>query len=256
MLRKFLFLMAPEGAGGASGGANEGEGEAPKHVTPDQLHAAMSDRLKRYDAKQEERFKAQAAENAELKGMLATLMERMPAAPAAGEGAAGKGGKGGEGEGGDKQTRKETADLRRKMEAMEAERTAEKAAARTAEERTALSSALTAAGITDTKSQKAAIALLYAEEKRVMRDESGAIMFKGFDKYGEEAIDDIAKGIKEWAATDDAKPFLPAKEVRGTGTKPASGARAGNPAKGATKEEKISEAHNVVFDALKGAFGA
>lgn len=251
-MRKFLFLMAPEGAGGASGGG-EGEGEQPKSLTHTDLHGALTDRFKRYDAKLDDRFKAIQAENAELKGMLASLAERFQAPAPGGEGPA-KPGKGDEG--GDKQTRKETAELRRKMETMEAERQAEKAAARTSEERTALQSALTAAGITDTRAQRAAIALLYTEEKRVARDADGNIVFRGADKYGEDEEKSIAEGIKDWAASDDAKPFMPAKEVRGTGTKPNTGARAGNPKPGQSKDEKIEAAQVAVFEGLKGMFGA
>jgi hypothetical protein len=88
---------------------------------------------------------------------------------------------------------------------------------REGEERQALGAALASHGIEGAK-QRAALALLYTEEKKIRRDDKGGICFVTTQSYGEELIS-LEDGVKAWVGTDDGKSFLPPRGVMGSGTK-------------------------------------
>lgn len=244
MFVKRLFNSAPEGAGGGSAGA-DGDGEKP--LTHEAVHGAISDRFKRFEGKLEERFKASQAENVELKTQLAAILEKLSApAPDA------KPAKGGESDEA-KQYRLAAEKMQKRMDAMEAERAAEKAKLLADEERNELQRALVDLGVTDSKQQKLAMIELYTEQKRVRRDTDGKLMFRAPDKYGEETDYEFADGFRAWAQTDAAKGYLPPKPVSGTGAKPST-KRATSPSKGETRAERVASAENTIFEQMRGVF--
>lgn len=95
------------------------------------------------------------------------------------------------------------------------------------EQRGAVATALRDAGVNPTMA-RAAQALLEAEG-RVVRDDSGAVGFKTVDKYGGERVAPLGDGLAEWFK-GDGKPFIPAKQVGGSGAGPSK-----TPAGGGTK---------------------
>lgn len=246
------IFMAPEGAPGA-GGTTDDE---PKPLTHEAVHSAIGDRLKRYESKQEERFKSFEQKLAVLDSLPA-LLEQLKAggapAPTA-QGAQGDGTKPPKENDEARQARIESEKLRKRLDEIEAQRQAEREQIKAQEERTALQAALTSAGIADARQQRAAMAILYTEEKRVTRNADGEIMFKTVDKYGDPVDRPLADGVKEWADSDDGKAFLPPKDARGSGAKP-SPRRAGNPSRQPSREEKIEDAQRTVFEQVAEVFG-
>jgi uncharacterized coiled-coil protein SlyX len=113
---------------------------------------------------------------------------------------------------------KRIKELEAKTAAAEAKAAETEARQREQEERQALSSQLAAHGIEGAK-QRAALALLYSEEKKVKRNDKGEICFAIMQSYGEELIS-LEEGIKAWVGTDDGKSFLPPRGVQGAGTVP------------------------------------
>jgi hypothetical protein len=112
--------------------------------------------------------------------------------------------------------------LRKRLEASEKEREAERKAreeqaAKLArdEERTKLQDALVSAGVAP-KRVRAAIALLHTEDRKVRRNQEGKIIFALDDD--DEA--DLVSGVKQWLATDEGKDFLPPRGAEGSGERP------------------------------------
>jgi hypothetical protein len=122
------------------------------------------------------------------------------------------------------------------------------------EDRSALADALRKGGVADGASLKAAVALLYTEEQRVVRDDRGRIVVKQEGKYGEELVP-LEEGIGAWLASNEGKSFLPARGASGSGNvhnqgNNGSGKYVGNPkdAKAAAKQE----AYNVLIRHIAG----
>ena len=86
------------------------------------------------------------------------------------------------------------------------------------EERTALSQALTEAGV-DGPRMKGAMALLYTEERRLARDDDGTIKYRVNGTYGEEMVS-LKDGLKAWLETDEGKAYLPPRGATGSGANP------------------------------------
>jgi hypothetical protein len=129
-------------------------------------------------------------------------------------------------------------ELEAKTAAAEAKTADTEAKQRASEERQALSASLTAMGI-DGPKQRAAIALIYGEDKRVVRTDTGEIAFKVRRGSGASAFDDyvsLEDGLKEWAATEEGKSLLPPRGAAGGGTVPGR-APGGKPDGKMTKDE-------------------
>lgn len=247
MFVKRLFNCAPAdgGAGGAGGADKSGEGEAPKAITHEDVHGAISERLKRQEAKAQEREKALLDR---LEALTATIEQlKTPAAPA-------EGGKGGKSEDAVAKAIKDAEDrFKSRLKVMEDERAAERSKAMVQEERSELAKALSKAGITDPVKQKAAVAVLYTEDKRISRDANGQIVFKGKDKYGDDTELPLEEGIGEWASTDEGKFYQPAKQVGGSGSRvPARQQRGQQPDPKASKTERGAQAMATIYAALRG----
>lgn len=128
--------------------------------------------------------------------------------------------------------------LQKQIDKLTQERDAEKTArAKEAEERKVteekgiLTETLTKLGCAP-KRVKAAVALLYTEEKRLARGEDGKLTFR--DDEGTELP--LEAGLKEWTAGDVGQEFLPARDVKGSG---GTGGTHGGAGKGAPGLESV-----------------
>jgi hypothetical protein len=146
-------------------------------------------------------------------------------------------------------TASELKRLRKRLEASEKEREAEKKAreeqsakSALAEERAKLGDALTAANV-DSKWHRAAMALLHTEDKRVRRNAEGKVIF--LDDDGDEM--ELGAGLKHWLTTDDGKKFVPARGASGSG---AVGGKA--PINLTDKKGKRADAANALVAAMLG----
>ena len=112
------------------------------------------------------------------------------------------------------------------------------------EERTALSQALSEAGIEGVR-VKHALSYL-KDEKKIGRNEKGEVCYKMVRAYGDELVT-LKDGLAEWLKTEDGKSFLPPRGVGG------SGAQAGKAAgKGGNSAQGKAEAANAKLFAALG----
>lgn len=116
---------------------------------------------------------------------------------------------------------------------------------KTTEEKHALTAALNTAGITGAK-QRAAIALLYTEDKRVVRNDDGEIGFT-VQKAGYTEHVTLEEGINQWLKTEEGKEFLPARGAGGSG---AGASRVGNGRGPKSKMERQHHAKLVLAEAM------
>ena len=107
-------------------------------------------------------------------------------------------------------------EMEARLQESEQRRLQEEQARLAQEERTALSQALTGAGV-DPDAIGLAMASLYTEQKRVARNDQGAIFFKVSGQYGEELLP-LSEGIAAWLKTSEGKRCLPARGATGSGT--------------------------------------
>jgi hypothetical protein len=227
------------------------EGESQTENTPAAITAEDIDRkFGAFAAKQKAAIgKHQEALTAALAGALAPIMERLEAfgKPAAADG---KTDQGDASEAIKQMHAKHEAQikaLQQQLEKSESEKAAERATRQTQEERTELTQALSAAGVPVGKI-KAAVALLYTEEKRVGRSEDGKVGLKVTrDGYTDVVAMDV--GLAEWFKTDDGKEFLPPRGAAGSGASGVNGTR--KPGVLMTKAEKIAEADQIIYDYFK-----
>jgi hypothetical protein len=110
---------------------------------------------------------------------------------------------------------KQLADERKKRELSEAKQLETEAKRSRGEEDDALKSALMAAGVKDEVRIRSALHT-HRGENRIKRDDAGNILFVKRSDAGDEEMP-LAKGIAEWAKTDEGKTFLPATGAGGSG---------------------------------------
>lgn len=201
---------AQANAQGAAGGA-QGEAAAPQYLTAEQFNRAFSERFNRAFSQIEK-----------------TLDERLSALPAREQKPEPK-----QGEQVEDQTVAKLRALEKKL-AERDEALAKEATQRArSEERSALTNALNANGISGPRASAVA-AWLHGEGGRVRRSKEGGVVFVvKRDGYDEEL--DVARGVADWLATDEGKEFVPARQVGGAGTEskqPQRGAAAQKPQRG------------------------
>jgi len=102
------------------------------------------------------------------------------------------------------------------------------------EEKHALSSALANAGIEGSRA-RAAMSLLYTEDKRVTRNDDGDIVFL-VPKAGYVDQVTLDEGITDWLKTEDGKAFLPPRGAGGSGGKGSQHRRGQKPPSKAEKQ--------------------
>lgn len=121
-------------------------------------------------------------------------------------------------------------ELNKKLEAAENLRQQERNNAQRTEEKARLSAALQEKGVANIRG---AAAILYTEDKRIGRDESGRIVYKAQrDGYEEELS--LEAGLDEWLKSAEGKYYAPAVDVRGSGR---TGGKAGKPTSKMSKRE-------------------
>lgn len=240
--------MAPEPAGGGTGGP---PGEMPdawvqsitERVTSI-VNSAISQRDKQSDKKFETRM-----------GEIQKLLEGAkpaPATPPVDEGAGGKAGKTKDIELATLNTR--IAEAERRADALERARAEERAKNRTITMRQTVTDALATHGIEGARA-RGALALLNSEGRIAFEDDdSDSIVFKGIDVAGTDVSLRLADGLKEWIKKDEAaKLFLPPGApggVRGAGSTP--GRANGGAAVTMTKEEASSQFWDALGNAVRG----
>lgn len=102
-----------------------------------------------------------------------------------------------------------------RVKKMEDDRKSEIETARRSEEKSALSTALLAAGVDPTR-LRGALSVLISEDQVIQRDENGAMYYKA--NRGEFSEDfSIEDGVKDYLLGDEGKSLLPATGARGTG---------------------------------------
>jgi len=178
------------------------------------LNKAISGHLTRMTPKLAETIGAQV-----LAGMKATKDDDPDGAGGDGDGTPPKGGKGA-----DKDNplaaqltslQKQLETEKKKREASEAKQAEAEARRARAEEDDAVKSALMVAGVKDEARIRAALHT-HRGEGRIKRDEAGTLLFVKRGDAGEEEVP-LAKGIAEWAKTDEGKVFLPPTGAAGSG---------------------------------------
>jgi hypothetical protein len=163
--------------------------------------SAQSTRLSKHlDTKIDKKLGAMKEE------ILAALAERTPAPT--------------EGEDGDEniETKKLQSQLREATAKLEAEHTArkrEREAALKKEEETELREALRTSGVSETYLE-GAMALLYHSQKRITRDDEGAILFRTNQEWGPEDKP-LREAVQEWVNSDEGKHYLPPRPAAGSG---------------------------------------
>ena len=208
-----------KGKGEGTGASTDGKGagaEQPKYVTIEDLNRALSGRDKRLLASIKKTFtsgapKGDEADEGDDEAETTTVPAKKPSKGSAASATTPAAASGSD----DPRFQDLEARLAKSEKEREKEKRAraeEKAAGRKAEERTKLSEALTAAGITGPK-LRAAIAILHTEDARVKRGEEDSIVFVD----GDDEID-LGEGVKRWLATEDGKAFLPPRGAKGAGT--------------------------------------
>ena len=169
-----------------------------KSIVSKSVNAAITQRLSQYDQKLEETLATQ------MEQLTATLKpEETDESPEAGD---------------------EVKAMRARLKEMEAlltaekqERDKERQLRNVNEERAALREALQAEGVPPER-VKAAVAVLYTEDKRVGRDEDGNIQFLTQEReYVDRAP--LKEGVAKFLKTDEGKIFMPARDVAGSGNR-------------------------------------
>lgn len=240
------------GDGSGNGSGNGAGGEAPKYLTVDEFNKAWSAREKRmmssFEKSMADAF-AKFAPKPPPNGDGDEDDDEEPAGQGAAAGQQGQGGPQGTPQA-DPKTAKELRKLQKRLEASEAERAAEKKAR---EEQTAksqrdelrakVSEQLSGAGIAGAK-LRGALSLLIEEDKKIRRDQDGAIVFV----EGDDEIE-LAEGLKKWFASDDGKAYLPPRGASGAGTDRPRGATGNRPSNDpkAAREAKSKELFRKAF---------
>jgi hypothetical protein len=140
------------------------------------------------------------------------------------------------------------AEMEKKFENERKARMDEAHKAQVAEERSKLGAALRSAGVADER-LRGAVALLYTEDKRIMRNAEGQVVFKmQRDGYVDELTVDA--GIAEWLTTPEGKHFAPARDVHGSGAQGGKSGQQGNQKR--TKREMKRDLVKAILTAERG----
>lgn len=209
-------------AQGAAGAAGEGavSGEELGQIISRQVAGAVSGYFKRGTIK--EQIAAAVADV--LPGVLTDALQAAGVAPAAGSAPTAQAGAPAPAASGQaniddhptiKQLKAQNEQLQKQLRQQQDAVTSERTKAQQQEERAALTETLRAAGVPDNRI-RGAIAELYLDQKRVVRDDKGGIAFTMERDWGTENVP-LAKGVAEWLATDEGKAYLPPVDARGSG---------------------------------------
>lgn len=139
-------------------------------------------------------------------------------------------------------------ELEDKYKAAESAREAEAQRALRVEERNVLQDALRKGGVDDARIRPA-VALLYTEEQRIVRDDNGKVSMKVVGKYGEELLP-VDKAVAGWLQSDDGKIFLPPRGAAGSGSSHSGRGKSADSPKDKAAQEKAD-----AIRVLQSAFG-
>ncbi|MGH7298378.1 MAG: hypothetical protein ACRELB_25790 [Polyangiaceae bacterium] len=189
----------------------------PAYVTEEQLQTALTARFRTFEQRIDKALSDSLGSlTTKLKGELAELLPKPETKP--------------EGEGGKAPARKDVPDaapemkklqdqigaLTRQAEEARSERDAERARGRDSLLRQRLGEALASAGVDGVRGRHA-VGLLVDAERRVRWSDDGTSLVFRTDEHDEL---ELVAGLREWLKTDDAKLYLPARGVQGSGDRP------------------------------------
>lgn len=198
----------------------QGEGDAPKYVTAEELNRAITARFSAF-SKQIEKSLGDS-----IGGAISSKLEELKAtlAPQGTDKTDAPKGANIEDHPILKGLQKQLADAQAATKRIEAERDAEKTRARDQVLRTKLTDELTRGGV-DPKYVRQAVGFLVDVEKRVRfsDDDSEDIVYR--DATGDV---DLTTGVKSWAKTDEAKIYLPPRGTQGSGDRSQGRPQQGN----------------------------
>lgn len=200
--------MPPDQPQGTPAPPGQGESDAPKYVTEEQLNRAITSRFNEFHKKIEKGLEtALGGVTAKLEELTKQPPPGMPPGQGSGDGARTiedhpivKG------------LQKQLGDLTKNLETAKAERDAEKQTTREIALRQKVGEALTAGGV-DPKFVKQAVGYLVDAEKRVrFAEDSDELVFRdGTTDF------DFGTGVKTWLKGDEAKIYMPARGTQGSG---------------------------------------
>ena len=126
---------------------------------------------------------------------------------------------------------------------------AERSKNRTAALNTAVADHLGKLGMTDPIGLKLAVGHLTTVERRAQYEDDDSDNARILFRNDDDTLMDLGVGLKKWAATPEAKHFLPPTNVRGSGSAPSK-----NAINGGSKPTKEQQ-EEIVFNALAEALG-
>jgi hypothetical protein len=201
-----------------NGSDNPNGDDAPKYVTPEALNSAIVGHLSRFEKKLAPQFDAIASR----------IVEQLRPAPAVEDDDADEDATAAPSGAPDDMAAKlsrrldrERAEWRKRMEKLEREREEERSKARDAQMRQAVRDQLIEAGV-DPARVKQALTWVVEGERRIQYSEDGSLTYRDDDGVPVS----LSEGLSSWAKTDDAKVFLPPRNLQGSGDRPASNAGA------------------------------
>lgn len=191
--------------------ASQGEGDSPKYVSEEQLNRAITARFKTFEKSFESKFSEFGS------SMFAKFEEFMKQAPAQPQQSAQPQSAQPEESQEMKRMKKSLDELKASLEAERQEKMVERSKNKQVVLRQKLAEELAKNGVNDPVRAKLAIGNLVDAEKRVkISDSDDSISFVDFDNVEV----DLAAGIRSWIKSEEAKIFLPAKNVTGSGSRP------------------------------------
>lgn len=189
----------------------EGQADEPRYMTTEEMNAAMSNHTKRL----REQFRRDLQES--LAGIVQQGAKPAEEGVKVPEGAS--------------ELEKQLVEMKNRFESSERMRKEEEQRRlqqeherMESEEVLALEKSLRSGGIQDEDYLESARALLYREQKKIVRDESGRIKFK-VSRDGYDDLLELDAGVKEWLGGERGRKFLPPTGATGSSAKPAAASR-------------------------------
>lgn len=136
---------------------------------------------------------------------------------------------------------KKFQEMQERLDRSEKEKAEERDKARDVSLRQRVTEELSKAGI-DSSRTRHALALLVDAEKRVSYDDDGELLFRDLDNQEY----DLSTGLRSWSKSEDAKVYLPARGVTGSGDRKSASRQTSN-GKGISEED----ASFALFDLVK-----
>lgn len=252
---KWLMLNADDGGGSGgdagAGGSDGGDGgtgidEALQQHISKVINAAQSSHstrmAKQFDKRISEINNTFASQLDELKSLVGKAQNPEPNEPDTPPTPKGKAGEAIEAV--RQEYNKKIEALQNHVQNAERARKEEKEKLLRQEERSSLTDALREKGV-EGPLLKAAAAVLYTEEQRITRNDSGDIVFK-MEEDGFEQEFSVNEGIAKWLETEEGRSFKPARPAAGSGAQRFNNSTPTTNKKKRSKQEAMAELQEVL----------